>query len=78
MTFSGYDLSFRLSFADDIRMDDTFAMVGGIRGTAETSDAIVKYLPNSGKFTELPGRMKIPRYEATAILVDRSVFPSCA
>ena len=78
MTFSGYDLSFRLSFADDIRVDDTFAMVGGIRGTAETSDAIIKYLPDSGEFTELPGRMKIPRYEATAILVNGSIFSSCA
>ena len=77
MKFSGYDLSFRLSFADDIRVDDTFAMVGGIRGTAETSDAIVKYLLDSGKFTELPARLKTPRYEATAILVDRSIFPSC-
>ena len=74
----GYDLSFRLSFADDIRVDDTFAMVGGIRGTAETSDSIIKYLPDSGTFVELPGKLKIPRYETTAILVDRSIFPSCA
>ena len=77
LIFSGYDLSFRLSFADDVRVDDTFAMVGGIQGTAETSDSIIKYLPESGTFLELPGKMKIPRYETTAILVDRSIFPSC-
>ena len=77
MTFSGNEVSFRLSYADDIRVDDTFAMVGGIQGSADTSDAIVKYLPESGTFLELPGKMKLPRYDTTAILVDRSIFPPC-
>ena len=77
MTFSGNEVSFRLSYADDIRVDDTFAMVGGIQGSADTSDTIVKYLPESGTFLELPGKMKLPRYDTTAILVDRSIFPPC-
>ena len=42
------------------------------------SDKLIKYLPESGIFMELPGKMKIPREYPVAILVDRSIFPACA
>ena len=58
-------------------------MVGGGLLTDEYpfilfQDTLIKYSPQSGTFTELPNRMKLARDSATAILVDRSIFPSCA
>ena len=48
-------------------------------GEFYSSDKLIKYLPESGTFMELPGKMKIPReYGPVAILVDRSIFPACA
>ena len=69
--------------AYDVRIDDTFVMVGGGLLTDEYPfilfrDTLIKYSPQSGTFTELPNKMKLPRQGATAILVDRSIFPSCA
>ena len=60
-------------------MDDTFIMVGGRLdfGLIMYSDKLIKYLPETGAFMELPGKMKLPRNRPTAILVDRSIFPPC-
>ena len=74
-------MTFGIDYASDIRVDDTFVMVGGyVRegGSSDKSDKLIKYLPESGTFMELPGKMKTPRYSATAILVERSIFPECA
>ena len=73
-----------ISYAYDVRVDDTFVMVGGRFDSDEAPfnydfyDTLIKYSPQSGTFTELPNRMKLARDSATAILVDRSIFPSCA
>ena len=67
--------------AYDVRVDDTFVMVGGGLPTDEypfIRDTLIEYSPQSGTFTEFPNKMKLPRHSATAILVDRSIFPSCA
>ena len=72
-------MSFEINSAYDIRVDDTFVMVGGYFNTlGGYSDKLIKYLPESGTFMELPGKMKLPRYDTAAILVDRSIFPPCA
>ena len=78
-------MTFGFGYAYDIQVDDTFVMVGGYSndyegdGTEGYSDKLIKYLPESGGiFMELPGKMKLPRGWTTAILVDRSIFPSCA
>ena len=68
--------------AYDVRVDDTFVMVGGSLPSDEEPfllvfDTLIKYSSQSGTFTELPNRMKLPRESTTAILVDRSIFPSC-
>ena len=77
-------MSFGIVGAYDIRVDDTFVMVGGAMEDCcdgcvgcDVSDALIKYLPESGTFIELPSKMKFSRYEATAMLVERSIFPSC-
>ena len=71
-----------ISSAYDIRVDDTFVMVGGYAGESgqccSRSDKLIKYLPESGTLMELPGKMKVPRSDLVAILVDRSIFPACA
>ena len=41
----------------------------------EFSDKLYKYLPENGTFIELPGKMKLPRMDPIAILVERSIFP---
>ena len=65
--------------AYDIRLNDTFVMVGGRNEMwGVPSDKLRMYLPESGTFMELPGKMKIARYDATAILVERSIFPPCS
>ena len=74
-------MSFGIKYADDIRVNDTFVMVGGYVFSGQDyfySDMLIKYLPESGTFMELPGKMKLPRYDTTAILVERSIFPPCA
>ena len=75
-------MTFGITEASDIRVDDTFVMVGGYvndgEGPSYHSDKLIKYLPESGTFMELPGKMKTPRAEATAIVVERSIFPTCA
>ena len=78
-------MTFGIGSAYDIRVDDTFVMVGGYLidyegdGTEGYSDKLIKYLPeNGGKFMELPGKMNLPRKGSTAILVDKSIFPSCS
>ena len=77
-------MTFGIGSAYDIWVDDTFVMVGGYLtdyegdGTEGYSDKLIKYLPeNGGKFMELPGKMNLPRKGSTAILVDKSIFPSC-
>ena len=77
-------MTFGFGYAYDIQVDDTFVMVGGYSndyegdGTEGYSDKLIKYLPESGGiFMELPGKMKLARGWTTAILVDRSIFPSC-
>ena len=74
-------MTFGITDASDIRVDDTFVMVGGRiydeQGRYYISDKLIKYLPESGTFVELPGKMKTPRYSTTAILVERSIFPQC-
>ena len=77
-------MTFGIGSAYDIRVDDTFVMVGGYLtdyegdGTEGYSDKLIKYLPeNGGTFMELPSKMKLPRMGSTAILVDRSIYPSC-
>ena len=42
------------------------------------SDKLIKYLPESNTLMELPGKMKLPRTDLVAIVVDRSIFPPCA
>ena len=81
--FLGNDMSFGIYGAYDIRVNDTFVMVGGnvyldIVGGYVYSDKLIKYLPESGTFMELPGKMKYPRENTIAIVVDRSIFPPCA
>ena len=75
-------MTFGITDASDIRVDDTFVMVGGSvsdeQGRSYYSDKMIKYLPESGTFMELPGKMKTPRYSTTAIVVERSIFPPCA
>ena len=75
-------MSFGINSAYDIRVDDTFVMVGGFGyeedGVFGYSDKLIKYWPESGTLMELPGKMKMPRENPVAILVDRSIFPACA
>ena len=75
-SFLGNEMPFGIMGAYDIRMNDTFVMVGGIDNSF--SDKLRMYLPESGTFMELPGKMKTARWYATAILVDRSIFPPCS
>ena len=81
LTFLGNDMSFGILYAYDVHVDDTFVMVGGLvyegAGSGEYSNVLIKYLPESGTFMELPGKMKLPRAYTTAILVERSIFPPC-
>ena len=83
-TFLGNDMSFGIYSAYDIRVDDTFVMVGGVDLDTDDpfgsgySDKLIKYLTDSGTFMELPGKMKLPRDDHVAVLVDRSIFPACA
>ena len=81
--FAEINITFGIQGAYDIHVDDTFVMVGGYLndfegdGSYALSDKLIKYLPESGTFMELPGKLKIPRHSTTAILVDRSIFPPC-
>merc|ERR1719245_1270354 len=69
----GNDVPFSIAYAYDIRVNDTFVMVGGKSSSPSVYyDKLFKYLPESGTFMELPSRMKLPRYSTTAIVVDRS------
>ena len=70
-------MSFGIRYAYDIRVNDTFVMVGGDVDNVY-SDNLIKYLPESGTFMELSGKMKLARRETVAILVERSIFPPCA
>merc|ERR1712122_63978 len=58
----GNNMTFGITEASDIRVDDTFVMVGGRiydeQGSYHYSDKLIKYLPESGTFMELPGKMK--------------------
>ena len=67
-----------INSAYDIRFNDTFVMVGGRDENYANSDKLRMYLPESGTFMELPGKMKTARKDATAILVERSIFPPCS
>ena len=71
-------MAFGIDWAYDIRFNDTFVMVGGRDEDLVVSDKLRMYLPESGTFMELPGKMKIARRDATAILVERSIFPPCS
>ena len=71
-------MAFGISSAYDIRFNDTFVMVGGWDEDGVLSDKLRMYLPESGTFMELPGKMKTARRDATAILVERSIFPPCS
>ena len=81
-------MAFGINWAYDIRLNDTFVMVGGFelwdpmlhwgRGPNVISDKLRMYLPESGTIMELPGNMKTARRDATAILVERSIFPPCS
>ena len=75
-------MTFGIIDASDIRVDDTFVMVGGRifdeQGHVDKSDKLIKYLPESETFIELPGKMKTRRYLTAAIVVERSIFPPCA
>ena len=71
-------MAFGVMMAYDIRFNDTFVMVGGRDENHVPSDKLRMYLPKRGTFMELPGKMKIARYDATAILVERSIFPPCS
>ena len=78
--FSGNDLTQGVTHAYDIRVDETFIMVGGVNGGENSpviSDVLIKYLPESGTLMPLPGKMKLPRFDHIAILVERSIFPPC-
>jgi len=74
---SGNEMPFGIMGAYDIRLNGTFVMGGG-RENNVVSDKLRLYLPESGTFMELPGKMKTRRWYATAILVDRSIFPPCS
>ena len=69
-------MSFGIRYAYDIRVNDTFVMVGGDVDNVY-SDKLIKYLPESSTFMELSGKMKLARRETVAILVERSIFPPC-
>ena len=75
-------MSFGIYSAYDIRVDNTFVMVGGSyyndMDLDRYKDKLQKYVPESGTFMELPVKMKLAREDPVAILVDRSIFPACA
>ena len=61
-----------------MRYHDTFLLVGGFSGgNGGELDKILQYNPSNGTWSELPGKLKKARMGHTAILVDRSVFPTC-
>ena len=70
-------MTYSIDSSYDIRVNDTFVMVGGLVNDY-FSDKLRIYLPGNKTLVELPGKMKVPRMDTTAILVERSIFPPCA
>ena len=59
---------------------NSFYIIGGLSRMGIQSyyyDTIYRYEPDDDSWTLLPNRLKYPRYGATAMIVDRSIFPAC-
>ena len=64
---------------------DSFYIIGGlncddrdpITGSCLISNTIYRYEPEDDSWTLLPNKMKNERYGAMAMIVKKSIFPSC-
>ena len=71
-----------LNKAYRLRFDDSFILVGGFGGSPWTSvrtprDGLLKYHPQTDTWAEIPGKMRLPRDDVVAIVVDLEIFPQC-
>ena len=57
--------------------DNMFYVVGGIDDGDNRLDTIYRYEATDESWQLMPNRMKFGRYEATSMMVNASIFPSC-
>ena len=72
-------LSPTVTNAYSVRYQDSFVLVGGVWDSVSSwYDTLLQYIPTeNGTWVELPGKLKVAREPAAAIVVDRSIFPPC-
>ena len=71
----GPALPTELCFPGSVQYGSTVALVGG--ACPQLSDTIYLFNPDEMTWTVLDERLSEARSEATAILVDESIFPEC-
>jgi len=60
------------------QVEDTFYVVGGQATTKGVDlDTIYRFESSDESWQLMPNRMKYPRYGATAMIVNASIFPTC-
>ena len=58
------------------QVEDTFYVVGGFSPDGDL-DTIYRFEGSDESWQLMPNRMKAPRYAATAMIVNASIFPTC-
>ena len=63
-----------------VRYENSFLVVGGsstVGGSTILRDSMLQYRPETDTWAELPGKLRTPRSEHIAIVVDLAIFPAC-
>ena len=75
-SFTASDFNGVTSNVDSVPFGDTFFLVGGIHNGSD-SDLIFMYSPTDDSWIQMEGRLESGKYDSTAMLVQRSLFPDC-
>lgn len=74
-SFKGNDLPKPTLLAATVGIDDTFLLIGGLGEGKIIHDTIYKY--DNGDWLEMPQRLSLARFEATAVIVAKGEYPIC-
>ena len=74
--FSANDFPGDISDADSVPFGETFLLVGGMSGGAN-SDFIFMYSPTNDSWNYVEGRLESGKNKTTAMLVQTSMFSNC-
>ena len=76
LSFSANDFPGDISDVDSVPFGETFLLVGGMSNGANT-DSILVYSPTGDSWNYVEGRLESGKNKTTAMLVQKSMFPSC-